>query len=333
MRVLVLGGTRFVGRAVVGAALSRGFEVTVFNRGTRPPPDGVRVLTGDRTTGDGLAALAAGSGAAGSWDLVVDTWSGAPSVVRDAVQMLAGRAGQFTYVSSRSVYAPGPPVPLTEDAPVVDGSPDAGGDVDYAALKRGGELAALAFGANVLLARAGLILGPDEDIGRLPWWLQRLARGGPTLAPGPRDLPLQYVDVRDLATFLLDAAGQGRTGVYNVVGPSGHTTMGELLDVANAVTGGHAELRWTAPEVIAAAGVAPWTQLPIWLPPGDDHDFMHRGDVGRALAAGLRLRPVRETVADTWSWVRTLPGPLPARPDRPPVGLEPSAEQAILGAG
>jgi nucleoside-diphosphate-sugar epimerase len=328
MRLLVLGGTRFVGRAVVAAALARGFEVTVFHRGTRPPPAGVTVLTGDRTTGDGLGALAAGS-----WDLVVDTWSGAPSVVRDAVRMLVGSAGQFTYVSSRSVYAEGLPAPLTEDAPVVHGSPDAGGDVDYAALKRGGELAALGFGANVLLARAGLILGPYEDIGRLPWWLQRLARGGPTLAPGPRELPLQYVDVRDLATFLLDAAQRGRTGAYNVVGPSGHTTMGELLDVANAVTGGHAELRWTGPEVIAAAGVEPWTQLPIWLPPGPDHDFMHAGDVGKALAAGLRLRPVEETVADTWSWVRTLPGPLPQRPDRPPVGLDPSAEQAILGAG
>jgi hypothetical protein len=109
--------------------------------------------------------------------------------------------------------------------------------------------------------------------------------------------------------------------------------MGELLQVANAAAGGRAELRWTSPEAIAAAGVEPWTQLPIWLPPGYDHDFMHGGDVSRALAAGLRVRPVRETVADTWSWVRTLPGPLPQRADRPPVGLDPSAEQAILGAG
>jgi 2'-hydroxyisoflavone reductase len=328
MRLLVLGGTGFVGRAVVAQALSRGDAVTVFNRGTRRPPGAVTVLTGDRRAAGGLAALAGGT-----WDLVVDTWSGAPRVVRESVKMLAGRAGRYTYVSSRSVYADGAEPPLTEDAPVVASSPDAGDDVGYSALKRGGELAALEFGENVLLARAGLILGPFEDVGRLPWWLRRLARGGPTLAPGPRDLPLQYVDVRDLATFLLDSAAAGRTGAYNVVSPPGHTTMGELLEVATEVTGGHARLRWTAPEVIAAAGIEPWTQLPIWLPPGPEHAFMHGGDVRKALAAGLRVRPVRDTVTDTWQWVRTMPRALPHRPDRPPVGLDRSAEQAILAAG
>jgi len=325
MRLLVLGGTGFVGRAVVDEARSRDYQVTVLNRGLRPGIDGVSALVGDRTAGDGLAALATGT-----WDLVVDTWSGAPRVVRDAALVLAGRAGHYTYVSSRSVYADDGERPRNERSAVVDGSPDAGDDVDYAAAKRGGELAAQLFGEQVLLGRAGLILGPYEDIGRLPWWLHRLARGGPTLAPGPRDLPLQYIDARDLAIFLLDAGAAGRTGAYDLVSRPGHTTMGELLDTANAVTGGHAELRWTDPAVILAAGVQPWTDLPIWLPPGPLYDFLHGGE---ALAAGLRPRPVRDTVADTWAWLSGLPGPPPHRADRPPVGLDPSTEQAILAAG
>ncbi|GAB1640448.1 SDR family oxidoreductase [Krasilnikovia sp. MM14-A1259] len=321
----MLGGTGFVGRAVVEAALVRGHEVTVFNRGHRGAPPGVRALTGDRARPGGLAALEGGA-----WDAVVDTWSGAPAAVRDAAQALSGRAAHFTYVSSRSVYRPDAAAPFTEDTAVVDGSADAGGDVDYAALKRGGELGASRFGAGVLLVRPGLILGPYEDIGRLPWWLARLARGGPTLAPGPRELPLQYVDARDLAAFVLDAAAQGRTGVYDVVSPSGHTTMEGLLQAANAVTGGRAELCWTDPEVIVAAGIEPWTQLPVWLPPGALHTMLHGSDVRRAVAAGLRVRPVAETVADTWAWLQGVGGVAPQRPDRPVVGLDPQVEAAVL---
>jgi nucleoside-diphosphate-sugar epimerase len=326
MRLLVLGGTGFVGRATVDEAVARGDDVTVLNRGQRPPVQGVTALTGDRTAPGGLTALADGT-----WDLVVDTWSGAPRVVADAVAALQKRAGFYAYVSSRSVYAEGAGPPLTEDAPVVDADPDAGA-TDYAADKRGGELAALRFGDDVLLARAGLILGPYEDIGRLPWWLNRIAAGGPTLAPGPADLPLQYVDARDLATFLLDAAAAGHTGAYNVVSPSGWTTMGGLLDTINEVTGGHADLRWTDPAPILAAGVEPWTDLPIWLPPGEVHAFLHTGDVSRAVAAGLRLRPVRDTVADTWDWLTGLGGTPPQRADRPTVGLDHATEQAILAA-
>ena len=148
--------------------------------------------------------------------------------------------------------------------------------------------------------------------------------------PGPRDLPLQYIDARDLATFLLDAATDARTGAYNVVSPPGHTTMGELLDLGNEITGGRADLRWTDPEAILAAGIEPWIELPIWLPPGYEHDFMHRGDVGKALAAGLRLRPVRDTVADTWAWVRTLGDTPVQRADRPRFGLDPAKEALVL---
>ncbi|WP_328719470.1 NAD-dependent epimerase/dehydratase family protein [Streptomyces sp. NBC_00247] len=331
MKILILGGTGFVGRSVTEAALGRGWDVTVFNRGRGRPAPGAAALRGDRTAGKaGLAALESGE-----WDAVVDTWSGAPSAVRDAARLLADRAGHYTYVSTRSVYAYPTPAGLPEDGPLVSGaSPDEEGDVPYPQAKLGGELAALgAFGDRALLARPGLILGPYENIGRLPWWLNRTARGGPVLAPGPRDSPLQYIDARDLAVWVLDAAEQRLNGPYNTVSASGHATMGELLDACVRVTGSDAELRWTDPATILAAGVEPWTELPIWLPEGELHDALHRGDVGKALAAGMRCRPVSETVADTWTWLKSMGGVAPQRPDRPPVGLAPEVEARLLAVG
>ncbi|MGW1108146.1 NAD-dependent epimerase/dehydratase family protein [Streptomyces sp. NPDC002540] len=331
----MLGGTEFVGRAVTEAALARGWEVTVFHRGRHAPPPGVTELLGDRTAAGGLAALAgaAGRGAgADVWDLVVDTWSGAPAAVRDAARLLAGRAARYAYVSSRSVYDYPAPAGLPEDGPLVSGaSPDAGGDVPYPLAKRGGELAALdAFGDRALLARAGLILGPGENIGRLPWWLLRIARGGPVLAPGTPDLMLQYIDARDLADWLLEAGRAGLHGPYNLVSRPGHATMGQLLEACVRATGSAAELRWTPAETILAAGVEPWSDLPVWLPPGELYDTMHRGDVSKAYAAGLRCRPVEETVADTWKWLGELGGVAPQRPDRAPVGLDPRVEAELL---
>ncbi|QXE37228.1 SDR family oxidoreductase [Streptomyces sp. GMY02] len=326
MRLLILGGTEFVGRAVAEAALARDWQVTVFHRGRHKAPAGTVTLLGDRTAPDGLAALAEGE-----WDAVVDTWSAAPSVVLAAARLLADRVGRYVYISSRSVYEQPTPAGLDEDGPVVTGASPEAGQTDYAKDKRGGELAAEAvFGDRAVLVRAGLILGPHENIGRLPWWLGRIARGGPVLAPGPRDNPLQYIDVRDLAEWTLDAVRQGLGGPYNLVSPAGHTTMGELLDACVRVTGSDAELCWTAPEPILAAGIQPWTDLPIWLPPGELHDMLHRGDVSKALASGLRCRPVAETVADTWSWLTSVGGEAPQRPDRLPVGLSPEQEAKLL---
>ncbi|GAA3952796.1 NAD-dependent epimerase/dehydratase family protein [Actinoplanes auranticolor] len=327
MKLLVLGGTGFVGPAIVDEARTRGYAVTVLNRGHQPSPPGTTVLTGDRHSPDGLTALTGGT-----WDLVVDTWSGRPSAVRDAARALDGHAGHYTYLSSRSVHADTDTAARTEDDPVVDADPDSDDDTDYSAAKRGAELAAEQnFTGPVLHARAGLILGPRENIGRLPWWLNRLARGGPTLAPGPHDRKLQYIDARDLATWMLDAAEQGATGPYNVVSPPGHTTMGELLETANEVTGNRAELRWAGPEAIVAAGIEPWMDLPIWLT-GHDHDFMHGADVTKAQRLGLKIRPVGETIADTWTWLQAIGGTAPQRPDRTPVGLDPAREAAFLAA-
>jgi nucleoside-diphosphate-sugar epimerase len=334
MRLLVLGGTEFAGRAVVEAALGRGWEVTVLNRGRHAPVPGVRSLTGDRTAPGGLAALARGD--EGDWDAVVDTWSAAPRAVHEAARLLRGRARRYVYVSSCSVYAWAPPAGYAEDATVVEGAEPGAEQRDYARDKRGGELAALdAFGErDSVLVRSGLILGPYENVGRLPWWLTRIARGGPVLAPGPHGLPLQYVDVRDLAEWILGAVGSELAGAYNLMSPQGHATMGALLEACVRATGSDAELRWTAPETVLDAGIEPWTELPVWVPPGSDlHDALHGADVSRAVAAGLVCRPVEETVADTWSWLTSIGGTAPRRPDRPRNGLDPEVEAKVLAAG
>ncbi|MFE2328072.1 NAD-dependent epimerase/dehydratase family protein [Streptomyces sp. NPDC059385] len=325
MKLLMLGGTEFVGRAITEDALARGWEVTVFHRGHHAPPPGTTAVHGDRTAPGGLDALAEGE-----WDLVVDTWSGAPTAVRDSARLLRGRAGGYVYISSRSVYAYPAPAGLDENGPVVEGSPDAEA-IAYAEDKRGGELAALdAFGERALLVRAGLILGPYENVGRLPWWLNRIARGGTFVAPGRPGLPLQYIDVRDLARWSLDAGAAGRGGAYNLVSPVGHATMGGFLEACVVATGAEAEPRWIPDEAIEKAGIEPWTELPVYLPESELHAYMFGGDVTKALETGLVCRPVAETVADTWTWLRSLGGVAPHRTDRPQKGISAEQEAALL---
>jgi 2'-hydroxyisoflavone reductase len=329
MRLLVLGGTHHVGRAVVETALARGDEVTTLTRGVSgPSAAGALGLHADRTDPDALRAVLGNA----SWDAVIDTWSGAPRVVRDSAGLLAGRAAHYGYVSSRSVYEWPVPPGGDESAPVVDGDPGDEGSEDYAAAKRGGELAALeAFGDQALLARAGLILGPYEIVGRMPWWLRRMERGGDVLAPGPRDMPLQYIDCRDLAAWLLQAADRGIGGVFNTVSRPGHATMQSLLEAAKAATSSDARLVWVTPEVIEAAGIAPWTELPIWAPPDGEAAGLHNGDVTAAYAAGMTCRPVEQTIADTWAWLQAEGDP-PSPPGRPGHGLDPEREREVLAS-
>jgi 2'-hydroxyisoflavone reductase len=325
VNVLVLGGTHFVGRAVVEDAVARGGIVTTLNRGHSGAPAGVEALIGDRTRAGGLDALRDRE-----WDVVVDTWSGAPRVVRDSATMLAGAAGAYLYVSSRSVYTWPPAIGADEGAPTVAADPDADA-TDYAADKRGAELAVdAAFGERRIHARAGLILGPHEDVGRLPWWLLRMHRGGPVLAPGSPEDPLQLIDARDLAHWLLDAWHDGHRGTFNAVSRTGHATMGSLLEACRDVTGSGAELVWVPADEVLAAGIEPWTELPIWMAPDSDGIALHRADVERAYAAGLRPRPIEQTVADTWAWLQERGLQPPQREDRPPVGLAPEREEAVL---
>lgn len=325
MRLLVLGGTHHVGRAVVETALARGDEVTTLTRGVSGPSAGGALgLHADRTD---PAALRAVLGDA-TWDAVIDTWSGAPRVVLDSAGLLADRAGHYGYVSSRSVYRWPLPAGSDESASVVDGDPADDSREDYAAAKRGGELAAIAgFGDRVLLARAGLILGPYELVGRMPWWLRRIARGGDVLAPGPPHAPLQYIDCRDLAAWLLHAADHGITGTFNTVSRPGQATMQSLLAAAQQATGSDARLVWVPPEVIMAAGIAPWTELPVWVPPGEEYAGLHDADVSAAYAAGLTCRPVEQTVADTWQWLQAEDPPA-----RRGHGLDPDREREVLAS-
>lgn len=295
--------------------MRRGWSVTTFNRGRSTQP-GVERLLGDRLQRGDLDQLRERT-----WDFVVDTWSGAPRAARDSAAVLAERAERYIYVSSGSVYAEPLPLGVDESSPTVDP-----GDGDYAAMKRGSEVAVeAAFGDRALFARAGTILGPHENVGRLPWWLLRMARGGEVLAPSPPELPLQYIDARDLAIWLLDAAGAGLDGPFNTVSRTGHTTMGGLLEACRSVTGGRAQLAWVDPDFIQEAGIEPWDELPIWLPAGHESRGMHEANVERAHAAGLACRPLEDTVRDTWDWLESEPGEQPPR-------LDAEKERATLAA-
>jgi 2'-hydroxyisoflavone reductase len=317
-RLLVLGGSGFVGGALVAEGLARGWEVTTFNRGRRGSPD----IVGDRTDPAALAPLMRRD-----WDVVADTWSAAPRGVRDSATALAERAGRYVYISSGSVYGSPLPIGLDEDSPTVTAHAD-DGDGDYAANKRGAELGVLAaFGDRALIARAGSIVGPGDDVGRLLWWLTRMSDGGDVLAPGPRSLSQQLIDVRDLARFVLD----DRVGTYNVVSRPGHTTMEGLLEACVTAAGAPGtRLVWLDPAQIERAEIEEWSELPLWIPPGHPMEGLLGMDTGRAHSAGLRCRAIADTVADTWRWMGQLPGPPSLRADLTAPGLPRAKEQAAL---
>lgn len=319
MKLLVLGGTRFVGRAVVTDALARGWDVTALHRGvtgSTPCP----TLHADRTDPAALAAALQGT----QWDAVIDTWSAAPKVVQLAARTISTQ--RFAYVSSLSVYVEGRPAGGNESWPTVDGTPGAD-KTDYAADKRGGELAALESHPSALLGRAGLILGPHEDIGRLPWWLDRCARGGRVVAPGRPEAPLQFVDARDLATWLCDGLADDRTGAVDLTSPT--IAFGGLLSAVVEATGGTAELVWVPEAEVLAAGAEPWTQLPCWVPENEEFAGFMEGDTSQAIATGLRTRPVGDTVRDTWTWLQEAGMPV-QRSDRPAHGLPENLERELL---
>jgi 2'-hydroxyisoflavone reductase len=292
MRLLVIGGTVFLGRAVVAAALARGHAVTIFHRGIHT--DGVHpeaeTLIGDRTRD--LSPLAGRE-----WDAVIDTCGFEPEHVGAAARLLADRVGHYGFVSSGSAYPGWPDEPVSEDSPVFRSD-----EREYGPLKAACERAAeAAMPGRVLVARSGVIVGPHENIGRLPRWLHRLAEGGEVLAPGPPDAPLQLIDARDLAGWMLDMAEAGRAGAYNAIATPGSATWGELLEAARAVTGGAADLRWADPAWIEARVEEPWDALPLWPIPSLPGLYGMSG--ARAAAAGLAPRPLAETIADTWAWL------------------------------
>jgi 2'-hydroxyisoflavone reductase len=297
MRILIIGGTRFVGRSIAQAAMDRGHEVTLFNRGltnARLFPDAEHVR-GDRRAG-GLAALGDRR-----FDAIVDPSAYFPADVEAAAGIAADR---YVLVSSGSVYrdpiAPG----STETAPTyeLDGPVPASiesGEV-YGALKVLCERAAEARSpGRTLVLRSGLVVGPRDPTERFAYWPRRVARGGPLLAAEP-DQPVQFIDARDLGAWTIAAAETGTAGIFNAVGPAEPLTMARLLATCAAVAGSDAEPVWAGDRFLLDHGVEPWDDLPLWIP-ADLAGFLAVGNA-RALNAGLRLRPPAETIADVLAW-------------------------------
>ena len=322
MRLLVLGGTLFLGRHVVTAALDRGHEVATFTRGvTGAPPAGVRALHGDR---DDPAALPA---ALADWtpELVVDTSCRTRAAADHAAAALAGVAG-YAFVSSLNAYRDWPPGPVrSDDEPTWDTAEESYGP-DKAHAER---VLGAALGERFLTARAGLIVGPYDPVHRLGWWLERIAAGGRVVVPQDGwDQPIALVDARDLAGWLVSAVEQGLSGGVNTTGPAGMTTLSGLLERCREVTGGDAEWVPVPDADLLAAGVQEWVHLPLWLP-AEVARTAWDVDTSRARALGLPSRPLRDSVADTWAWLQADGRPTPP-PGRDLPGLPPELEAGLL---
>ena len=311
MDVLVIGGSVFLGRAVVGEARRMGADVTVFNRGvSAPPPPGVTHVVGDRTNPDDLAALAGRH-----FDVVVDTCGYVPAEVALSANLLAPTSDHYAFVSSINAY-PGWPTAIDyraggahtgdPDATRADVPADFDGSQAYGWLKVGCELAVeRAFGVErCARLRAGGIVGPDDSaVGRLPWWIDRVARGGEVLVPGRPADPIALIDSRDLARFALSAA----PGTFEAGGPTGRDTRADLMAACAAATGSAATCTYVDGEWLHEQEVQYWTEVPLWIPESQGPSvWAHHNDA--AEAAGLRWRPLAETVADTWAWQQTVPG-------------------------
>jgi 2'-hydroxyisoflavone reductase len=320
VKLLVLGGTKFLGRHAVDAALTAGHEVTLFNRGRTNPElfPGVEHLRGERD-GD-LRALETGS-----WDGVVDTSGYVPRVVRQSARLLRDKVERYIFVSSISVYADFSE-PLTTATPVAALEDRDTEDVErhYGALKAACEsVVEEVYGERSVRVRAGLIVGPHDPTDRFTYWPRRIARGGDVLAPGDPAAPVQLIDARDLGAWLVELALAGPGGVFDGTGPAERLTLGELLERIRDAIGSEARLVWTDSERVVEAGVRPWTELPLWLP-GADFAGMMQADVRPAREAGLRFRPLEETIVDTLAWDQTVAGGRPT--------LDEVKEQEILAA-
>jgi 2'-hydroxyisoflavone reductase len=315
MNLLVLGGTRFLGRHFVSAALERGHTVTIFARGRTPLPFATRVtaLVGDRDPriSPGLAALADGT-----WDAVVDTSGYVPRIVDASTALLKGRTGRYLFVSSVSVYAKADRPGIDESGAVAALADPSTEDIlpNYGALKAACErVLTKHLDSRATIVRPGLIVGPFDGTDRFGYWIARFAH--PTLlgdrppeavVPAPKDRSVQFIDARDLATWLLDLIEGDVDGTYNACSPAGQWTMDDLVAAASVGVPQPPQPVWVDDAVLAAHGVHPWVGLPLWLPATDPEvaGFMQI-DCSRARHAGLRVRPLFQTAEDTAAWLAT----------------------------
>ena len=335
LKILILGGTAFLGPAIVKYARTRGHQLTLFNRGRTNRqlfPD-LEKLIGDR---DGqLDALVDRD-----WDVVIDTSGYIPRMVADSAELLRDHCRQYIFISSISVYADFSVRGIDEDSPVGNITPE---QIAAAATMRDitgenyGPLKALCeqevrsrFGRHACNIRPGLIVGPMDRSGRFTYWPVRVQRGGEVLAPDAPEVPTELIDVRDLAEFIIHCAENETSGTFNATSPPLELTMGELLETCRRVAGAEASFTWVDREFLAAHEVQPWTDMPVWVPlDGEDagHPFVR---VDRALAAGLKYRPISETVRDTLDWWATLGADDRERFGR--MGLKPERETELLAA-
>ncbi|MFC4014635.1 NAD-dependent epimerase/dehydratase family protein [Nonomuraea purpurea] len=329
MRLLILGGGWFLGRAVAEQALQRGHQVTAFTRGkSGHDVPGATAIRGDRANARDLADLAQ----RGPYDAVVDTSGMTPNLVETSASALRYQVDHYVYVSTVNVYRGWPTEPLTDESPVrrwSPSSPPGESPADQYGREKAGceETVSRILGADrTLLLRPAVIIGPHEYVGRIPWWLRRIAEGGMVLAPGTPDWPIQPIDVRDVARFALDSAERQMAGSCNLAAPIGSATFGNLLQACQDATGVPVVLEWVPHTFLQTEGVREWTELPLWRPyPGT-----WRVDAARARAAGLACRPLAETVADTWEWLRS--GPTLDHERAAELGITPEREAAVLAA-
>ncbi len=328
MKLLILGGTIFVGRHLVEAALARGHDVTLFNRGRHNSglfPE-IEKLRGDRD--GGLDALKGRV-----WDAVIDTCGYVPRLVCASAELLADSVGRYVFISSISVYKNSILPNSDETAPVgtlADESVEEVTGETYGPLKVLCERAAeSALPGRTLVVRPGLVVGPDDPTDRFTYWPHRVAQGGDVLAPGDPAQRVQFIDGRDLAEWTIRMTEQSAVGVFNAVSDRTDWTMGRLLEDCRAASGSDARLVWVPERFLLQAGAAPWTDLPLWLPQEttDEYRGMNSFSAARAVAAGLTFRPLTETVRDTLAWNKTRPANHPFK-----NGLSREREQEVLAA-
>ncbi|MCH9688957.1 MAG: NAD-dependent epimerase/dehydratase family protein [Deltaproteobacteria bacterium] len=330
--LLVLGGTRFLGPAVVDEALAAGLEVTLFNRGKSDPkayPE-LEKLIGDRDPdkGAGLSALEGRK-----WDAVIDTSGYFPRHVKASAELLAPNVRQYLFISSVSAYAGHDKPGSDEDSPLAqleDPTVETMGDQfqHYGGLKVLCEQAAeRAMPGRVANVRPGYIVGPRDPTDRFTYWPWRVAQGGDVVVPGSADDPIQVIDVRDLGRWLVQMAINDTRGVFNAVGPKTPTTMGAVMEACQAATGSDARLHWASLEFLEAQGEP--LPFPIWAPPAGESAGFHQYSNARATEAGLSHRPLSEVVADLWTWFSAQPE---ERRKTPRAGLPPAVEQQLIAA-
>ncbi len=323
MKILIIGGTRFLGRHLVNSARARGHEVTLFNRGqTNPNLFGqVDKIQGDREKD--LDQLS------GQWDAVIDTCGYFPRIVRMSAEALKGKVEQYVFISSISAYADFKKIGINESDPVGKIENEAMEEItgeSYGPLKALCEKAVQeVFGMDSLIIRPGLIVGPHDPTDRFTYWPVRVARGSTILAPEKPDVPIQIIDVRDLADFIIELIQQNVSGIFNATGPNHELTLGAMLDTCKLVSASDAKFKWASVEFLNQNQVAPWSDMPVWVPDAPEDAGFSRVDISKAIRAGLKFMPLETTIHDTLEWEKSRPSDHEWR-----AGLKPEREKELL---